>query len=94
MYLEINKLEPNELEMLEKMFKERMRLFDSIYTEVCKLEVECTVDALGYDIESMTEKDINDIAEQIDFSSDYIFQDLCELTAEKVHDFFNEQKVN
>lgn len=94
MYIEIDKLETNELEILKNMFKGRIREFDSVYTEVCRLEVESTIDSLGYDIESMTEKDINDIAEQIDFSSDYIFQDLCELTAEKVHDFFSEQKAN
>lgn len=90
MYLEIDNLETHELEMLERMFEKKgIRAFDSVYTEVCRLEVECTIDALGYDIESITERDINDIAEQIDFSSDYIFQDLCDLTAEKVHDFFD-----
>lgn len=89
MYFEINKLENHELEALKNMFKDRIREFDSAYTEVCRLEVECTIDALGYDIESVTEKNINDLAQQVDFSSDSIFQDLCEITAEKVHDFFD-----
>lgn len=90
MYIEIDKLEPNELEMLEKMFEGKgIRSFDSVYTEVCRLEVENTIDALGYDIESITERDMNELAQQIDFSSDYIFQDLCDLTTEKVHDFFD-----
>lgn len=88
MYLEINKLDEHEKAVLQKIFGNRMRSFDSAYTEACRVEVECTLENKGYDMDSIKTKDIEELSQQVDFSSDSIFQDLCELTEEKVTNYF------
>lgn len=46
MYLEIENLTPEEAKTINTMFSGRVRLIDSIYTEICKIEADCTVDLL------------------------------------------------
>lgn len=89
MYLEINSLDEHEKAVLDKIFGNRIRTFDSAYTEACRIEVENALENLGYDMDSVKSKVIDELAQQVDSSSDYIFQDLCDVTTEKINNYFN-----
>lgn len=90
MYLEIKDLTVEERDTLQNMFCDRLRPIHSIYTEVCRVEAECSLDLLmdNGTIESIPEDKYNDIldslAEDIGYACENnIFQELCE-TSEQI----------
>lgn len=96
MYLEINYLSPEELDKIKSLFEDKkIRPIKNIYQEVCRVETECTLAQLlpEQQIDEI-ENDINynaildEIAEDIHDNADSIFQELCDLTAERIKKYF------
>lgn len=99
MYLEINYLSPEELDKIKDLLKDReVRTFKNIYQEVCRVEADCTLPQILNNKElDKLETDINynaildEISIDINDNADSIFQDLCDLTAEIVKEYFNKK---
>lgn len=99
MYLEINYLSSEELDKIKDLLKDReVRTFRNIYQEVCRVEADCTLPQILNNKElDKLETDINynaildEISIDINDNADSVFQDLCDLTAETIKEYFNKK---
>lgn len=96
MYLEIENLTPEEAKTINEMFNGRTRLIHNIYTEVCRLEADCTIDMLCLDeeIEPIPEEKYNTVLDRLALKiadhCDSVFQDLADRSYEVVTDMIND----
>lgn len=70
MYLEIKDLTLEEINFLRETYYKRIRLIDSVYSELCRIEADCSLERLlkEKDIEIIHkdyDKAIKDITEEI-----------------------------
>lgn len=93
MYLEINNITQNELDTLQDIFRDRIRVIHSIYTEVCRVEADCTLDLLTDDgtIKEISKETLDKVLNQLainiaDRCENEIFQPLAELAEEVSRD--------
>lgn len=97
MYLEVKNLTPDEAKKIKALFGDRVRLIDSIYTEVCRVEADCTLDIL-LDAEEVDATNIDNLDNTLDelarkiesHHGEIVFQDLCERSNEEVKNYFNQ----
>lgn len=94
MYLEIKELTLEEINFLRETYYKRIRLIDSVYSEVCRIEADCSLERLlkEKDIE-ITHKDydkaIKDITEEISTACEhntfsYIYELSDQITKEYI----------
>ena len=94
MYLEIKDLTVEELTSLKEQFKDRLRGGVSIYSEVCRMEADCSVerviDELGITLSEEEYKEaIENIAEELSNEcEDNAFQEMCERADEITKRYF------
>lgn len=97
MYFEIKDLTQEERDTLQEMFCDRLRPIYSIYTEVCQIEIECTLDNLECSGE-ITEEQVSEIdadkleelaLELAQRCENNVFQEICEEADLVVRNHYN-----
>lgn len=83
MYFEIENLTMQERDILQDMFCNRLRPIHSIYTELGRIEAECSLESNG--VNKPSEELIEEVAfEILHRSENTIFQDLSDVADEVV----------
>lgn len=99
MYIEIKDLEAEELQVIEKMFSNRVRRFN-IYEEICKLEIECTLESVAYEtFESLSDEKKEIITNKLgsmleEGIGENIFSDLSDASFNVVNNYLDNLLVN